>query len=123
MPSHSPGAQKGPVGTLDVVVEEPAERANSAVRFLRVENADGKSVVERSFRTVPAELSEYLPKGRYRVVSWIRDCGGDCRSKEDKDLDAPTRICGIRVDIREEAVAAVTVDAPAESDCAMTAGG
>ncbi|WP_169746042.1 hypothetical protein [Lentzea albidocapillata] len=123
VPSHSPKAEEGPVGTLDVVVEEPAERANSAVRFLRVENADGKSVVERSFRTVPAELSEYLPKGRYRVVSWIRDCGGDCRSKEDKDLDAPTRICGIRVDVREEAVAAVTVDAPAESDCAMTGGG
>ena len=123
VPSHAPSAQEGPVGTLDVVVKEPAERANSAVRFLRVENADGKSVLERSFRSVPVEMSEYLPKGRYRLVSWLRACGGGCQDKEDKDLEAPVRICGTRVEIREDAVAAVTVDAPGDADCTMAVGG
>jgi len=119
VPSHQPGVQEGPVGTLDVVVQEPAGRADSAVRFLRVEDGNGKALVERSYRTVPAELSDYLPAGNYRIVSWIRECGGPCGSKRDEDLGVPIRVCGIRVELAENAVAGVTVDAPADGDCTM----
>jgi len=120
VPSHQPGVQTGEVGTLDVVVREPAARADSSVRFVRVEDENGKAVLDRSYRTVPAELSDYLPAGRYRVVSWVRECGGPCGGKSDEDLGAPLRICGTKVDLVENVVAGITVDAPIDADCTMT---
>jgi hypothetical protein len=39
---HQPSAITGPAGTLDVVVKEPPERADSAIRYLRIEDATGK---------------------------------------------------------------------------------
>lgn len=120
VPAHAPGVAEGPAGTLSVVVKGPTERADSAVRFLRIEDEMGKPVLERSYRTAPAVLSDCLPQGHYRLVSWLRACGGRCQGKEDKDLPAPANICGIRLEFVQNAVASVTVDDPADGECAMT---
>jgi hypothetical protein len=51
--SHQPSAITGPAGTLDVVDNKPPERADSAIRYLRIEAATGKPVVERDFGPFP----------------------------------------------------------------------
>src|SRR2546423_14448634 len=76
IPPHRPSVVTGPAGTLDVVVREPANRAESAVRYLRVEDVNGKPVLERDFKTAPAEFSTQLAAARYRVVTWSRECTG-----------------------------------------------
>jgi hypothetical protein len=55
--------------------------------------------------------------GQYRVVSWVRECGGSCKGKTGPDLAPPTRICGVRVEVGENATAEVTINAPAGVDC------
>ena len=120
IPPHQPSVVTGPSGTLDVVVREPANRSQTAVRYLRVENDQGKQVLEQEFRTAPAEFSAPLGAARYRVITWSRDCSGPCESATDATLGKATRICGTRVTIAEAAVARVTVEAPADADCSMS---
>ena len=120
IPPHQPGVISGPSGALDVVVREPANRADSAVRYLRIEDLNGKPVLEREFKTAPAEFSTPLAVARYRVVTWSRECTGSCQAATDANLGRPLRICGSRVDVADGALARVSVDAPADADCAMT---
>jgi hypothetical protein len=102
------------------VVREPPDRSASTIRYLRIEDSAGKPVLEREYRTSPAELVEQLAVGRYRIVSWTRDCGGSCEGKTDPQLAAPAHICGIRVELRENADTTVTIDAPPDGGCVMT---
>jgi hypothetical protein len=120
--SHQPSAITGPAGTLDAVVKEPPELAESAIRYLRIEDATGKPVVEREFRAVPVELSEYLPAARYRLISWARACSGRCGDGPGAQPGKPDRICGIRFEVKENILTHVSVDAPADADCTMTMG-
>src|SRR4051812_27336825 len=119
MPSHQPSVITGPAGTVRATVAEPAARADVAVRSLRIEDSTGKLVTERSFREAPAELAETVPTGRYRVISWIRECGNPCGGVPDDKLGPPARVCGVKVEITENAVITVTVNAPADNDCTM----
>src|SRR5205814_5587701 len=101
----------GPAGTLDVVVREPVNRAESAVRYLRIEDANGKPVLERDFKTAPAEFSTQLAAARYRVVTWNRECAGSCRETTDANLGKPVRICGTPADVADGALGGVSGDA------------
>ncbi|SRR6266536_1879555 len=120
IPPHQPSVVTGPAGNLEVVVREPANRAGTAVRYLRVEDESGRPVLEREFRTAPAELTAPLAAARYRVVTWNRECTGSCQSATDATLGPATRICGTRVAVADGAVARVSVDAPSDVDCSMT---
>jgi hypothetical protein len=122
VPSHQPSVIAGPAGTLAAVVQEPSARSQHEVRLLRVEDLAGKTVVERIYRAEQAELSEPLAVGHYRVISWAQDCGGSCVGVPDDKLAAPVRICGVKVDITENGVTKVAVDAPADTACTMTVG-
>lgn len=122
IPSHQPSAVKGPSGTVDIVVAEPASRAGRAVRYFRLEDGQGKAVLEREFRTAPAELSAPLAVGRYRVVTWIRDCTGACQDAVDANLGRAAGICGTRITVPNEAVTRVSVSAPSGVDCSMRTG-
>lgn len=119
IPPHQPSVVAGPSGTLDVVVREPADRSQTAVRYLRVEDDQGKPVLEREYRTAPAVLSAPLSAARYRVITWSRDCSGSCQAATDATLGKATRICGTRVSIAEGVVAKVAVEAPSDADCSM----
>jgi len=120
IPTHQPSMISGPAGTLDVVVREPSARAESAIRYLRVEDENGRSVLEREFKTAPAELSAPLAAARYRVVTWSRACTGACQDATDTSLGRAMWICGARVTVANGAVARVSVDAPSDADCSMT---
>jgi hypothetical protein len=120
IPSHQPGVITGPAGTLRAAVTEPATRADLAVRFLLIEDSTGKKILERSYREAPAELAEPLPVGRYRIVSWTRECGGSCSGVTDDKLSPPAKICGTRVEVTENVVTTVTINAPVDTDCAMS---
>ena len=120
IPPHQPSVVTGPSGTVDVVVKEPVGRAEAAIRYLRVEDDNGRAVLEREFRTAPAELSAPLAAARYRVITWTRGCTGSCQGASDATLGKAERICGTRVTIAEGAVARVSVDAPSDADCSMS---
>ncbi|WP_143086412.1 hypothetical protein [Amycolatopsis saalfeldensis] len=123
VPSHRPSVVRGPSGTLDVVVREPADRGARTVRYLRVEDDAGRSVLERQLRTSPAELSAPLAAARYRVVTWLRSCvSGSCQGATEADLGRAVGICGTQVTIAAGAVARVSVDAPSDGGCAMKSG-
>ncbi|GAA3550604.1 hypothetical protein GCM10022222_37660 [Amycolatopsis ultiminotia] len=122
IPSHQPSVVKGPSGTVDIVVAEPASRADRAVRYFRLEDDQGKTLLEREFRTAPAELSAPLAVGRYRTVTWTRDCAGACRGVTDATLGRATGICGTRITISNAAATRVSVSAPSGVDCSMRAG-
>jgi hypothetical protein len=122
IPAHQPSVIVGPTGTLAAVVKEPPTRAQTEVRLLRIEDLAGKEIVEHRYGVEPAELSEQLPVGRYRLISWVQDCNGACAGIPDDKLAAPTRICGVKVDVNENNVTKVAVDAPPDADCAMTIG-
>ena len=107
---------------MSVVVEELLDRAAGSVRFLRVEDADGK-VLERLYRSAPAELSGSMTVGGYRVAMWISACGGSYPEKKDEELGNPERICGAKVEVSGEAVTEVVVSAPADADCVVKAAG
>ncbi|MGM1060872.1 hypothetical protein [Saccharothrix sp. Mg75] len=89
----------------------------------RVEDADGKVVLECSYRSAPAELSESMTVGSYRIVTWTRACGGSFPEKKDEELGNPERICGAKVNVFGEAVTEVVVSVPADADCVVKAAG
>ncbi|MEU0880419.1 hypothetical protein ABZ345_17595 [Lentzea sp. NPDC005914] len=122
VPPHTPEVVEGGPGTLNVKVDEPADRATAFVRYLRIEDARGKNVLERSYRSAPAGLSEHLGAGNYRVVTWIRPCGGACEGKKDDQLGVPERICGTKADVADAAVTEIVVKAPPDADCVAEIG-
>lgn len=121
VPPHSPGVISGPAGTLDVTVSEPATRGTRAVRFLRVEDSTGKNVLERSFRSTPAQLADYLPTGDYRLITWVRNCPGPCGNDPEQKLGDPTQVCGTKFTVTAGAVATLRVQAPQGEDCTIQA--
>ncbi len=122
VPPHQPSVVKGPSGTVDIVVAEPAGRADRAVRYLRLEDDQGKAVLEREFRTAPAELSAPLAVGRYRTVTWTRECTSACAGATDANLGRAAGICGTRITIANAVVTRVSVSSPSGVDCSMRVG-
>lgn len=122
IPAHTPGVVSGPAGTLDVQVVEPSSRGASAVRYLRVEDATGKKIVEQSYARTPVVLSDAMPTGSYRLITWLRSCSGSCVDAAEKDLAAPSQVCGSSFDVTAEKVTRLVVRASTATQCTVQPG-
>lgn len=119
IPSELPDVA-GANGTVRAWVSEPTNRSATTVRYLRVEDPTGKPLVQREYRASAVDFREQFSPGRYRVVSWVQECGGSCEGKSAAQFASPVRTCGVQIEVRENATTEVYVDAPAYDNCTMT---
>ncbi|MDT9691892.1 hypothetical protein Q5762_26880 [Streptomyces sp. P9(2023)] len=96
-----PGDSAGPAGSLELTSEGGAGPAAS-LRYVRVETLQGKTVVEKEFRS-PVNFTHSPAAGSYRVMTWRRDCTGNCPTQGEKGLSDPVDICGAKAQIRADA--------------------
>ncbi len=122
VPAHNPQVVSGPAGTIDVQVVEPSSRGTKAVRYLRVEDATGKKIVEQAYARTPVLLSDALPTGSYRLISWLRTCTGTCDGAADKSLAAPSQVCGSTFDVAAQKVTRLVVRASTSTQCTVQPG-
>jgi hypothetical protein len=95
---RSAAESRGDDGLLVVrerVVNTTGAYEEGAISYLKVKRiSDGEVVVRRSYRGDPIRLDERLAADRYKLISFVQPCSGDC-----SNLDPPTDRCAARVRI------------------------
>lgn len=87
-------------GQLVVRVRVEGAYRDGAYHYVRVEDATGETVVERQYRRDDAvRLVTRLAAGSYRTISWQRPCQETCPRAGQVGLDAPTDICGTKLEL------------------------
>lgn len=106
-------------GTL--IVEQDGRRPQHTAWYVRIETTAATTVREAAFPVADIALTEQLPAGQYRVISWHRPCSGPCPSSGERGLGPLAEVCGTKVTLKADTRVTATVRIAADGRCSVDA--
>jgi len=90
------------------------------VWYVRIEDANGATVMEQAFPAGAISLDRRLPQGDYRVLSWSRGCSGTCPASGEKGLRPLGDVCGAVVRISTGQTTRLEMAIKPDASCAIS---
>jgi len=104
-------------GTL--VVSQQGDAPEHTLWYVRIENLHAEPLVEKSFPAGPIRLTKALRAGRYRVISWYRECSGTCPTTGEHGLGPLEQVCGAVAAIKAGAKVTARVTIGDKANCSV----